>query len=113
MPYRAVEAGRTRRLFHFADRATDEGTQSDGPASSVSAALTWYLWRRSLEVAESSSASGGIGFTGLLAILFIGLKLGGVIDWSWWWVLSPIWISFLFGVVVLVGLIAIAVAANR
>ena len=28
----------------------------------------------------------------LLLILFIGLKLGGIINWSWWWVLSPIWI---------------------
>lgn len=28
----------------------------------------------------------------LLTVLFIGLKLGGVITWSWWWVLSPIWI---------------------
>ena len=44
---------------------------------------------------NSSSSSGGIGFTGMLAILFIGLKLGGVISWSWWWVLSPIWISLL------------------
>lgn len=26
-----------------------------------------------------------------LALLFIGLKLLGKIDWSWWWVLSPIW----------------------
>lgn len=32
-----------------------------------------------------------IGFTGLLAIVFITLKLCGVIAWSWWWVLSPIW----------------------
>ena len=31
---------------------------------------------------------------GLLALLFIGLKLGDVIDWSWWWVLAPIWIPF-------------------
>ena len=37
--------------------------------------------------------SSGIGFGGLLTILFIGLKLGKVIDWSWWWVLSPVWIS--------------------
>lgn len=36
--------------------------------------------------------SGGIGFTGALAILFIGLKLVGAIKWSWLWVLSPIWI---------------------
>ena len=35
---------------------------------------------------------GGISFTSLLAILFIGLKLTGVINWSWLWVLSPIWI---------------------
>lgn len=34
----------------------------------------------------------GIGFFGLLTILFIGLKLTGYIAWSWWWVLSPIWI---------------------
>jgi hypothetical protein len=44
---------------------------------------------------SSSSSSGGIGFTGLLTILFIGLKLTGHITWSWWWVLSPIWISVL------------------
>jgi hypothetical protein len=41
----------------------------------------------------SSNSSGGIGFTGALTILFIGLKLCNVIHWSWWWVLSPIWIS--------------------
>ena len=29
----------------------------------------------------------------LLLLLFIGLKLTGVIKWSWWWVLSPLWIS--------------------
>lgn len=36
--------------------------------------------------------SGGIGFCGLLAILFIALKLLGIITWSWLWVLAPIWI---------------------
>lgn len=46
----------------------------------------------------TSSSSGGIGFVGLLTIVFITLKLLGYISWSWWWVLSPIWISF--GVVV-------------
>ena len=35
-----------------------------------------------------------MGFGGLLTIAFIVLKLTHVIDWSWWWVLSPIWISF-------------------
>lgn len=41
----------------------------------------------------SSSSGGGIGFGGLLTILFIGLKLGGVISWPWLWVLSPLWIG--------------------
>jgi len=53
---------------------------------------------------NSSSSSGGIGFTGMLTILFIGLKLGGVISWSWWWVLSPIWISLLV-ILLCVGII--------
>lgn len=45
---------------------------------------------------SENRSSGGVGFTGLLTLLFIGLKLGGVINWSWWWVLSPIWITLLF-----------------
>ncbi len=36
----------------------------------------------------------GIGFAEALTLLFIGLKLGKVISWSWLWVLSPLWISF-------------------
>lgn len=42
-----------------------------------------------------------IGFCGLLAVLFIGLKLGGVIDWSWLWVLSPLWIPIVLALGVL------------
>jgi len=57
-------------------------------------------------------SGGGIGFGGLLAILFIGLKLGGVINWSWLWVLSPLWIplAIVVGILVLVGVIAGLVA---
>lgn len=36
----------------------------------------------------------GIGFAGLLTIVFIVLKLTNVISWSWLWVLSPLWIDF-------------------
>ena len=39
------------------------------------------------------NTNSGIGFTGLLTIVFITLKLIGYINWSWWWVLSPLWIS--------------------
>ena len=35
----------------------------------------------------------GPSFLNLLVILFIALKLCGVVTWSWWWVLSPIWIG--------------------
>ncbi len=41
---------------------------------------------------SDKNTSSGVGFGGLLTILFIGLKLGGIINWSWWWVLSPIWL---------------------
>lgn len=43
----------------------------------------------------------GIGFTGLLTLLFIGLKLTHLIDWSWWWVLSPIWINLILLILLL------------
>jgi len=60
----------------------------------------------------SATASGGIGFTGLLTIAFIVLKLCGVIAWSWVWVLSPLWIglAILIGVM-LVGVVIIVIAA--
>jgi hypothetical protein len=41
-----------------------------------------------------NTSTGGIGFLGLLTIVFITLKLCGVINWSWVWVLSPLWIGF-------------------
>lgn len=56
---------------------------------------------------SSSSSSGGIGFAGLLTIVFIVLKLTHYITWSWWWVLSPLWIGFALWfvfAVVIVGL---------
>lgn len=51
---------------------------------------------------NNKQASGGIGFTGLLTIVFIILKLCGIITWSWWWVLSPLWISTILWVIVVV-----------
>lgn len=41
---------------------------------------------------NEKTTSGGIGFGSALLLTFIILKLVGVINWSWWWVLSPIWI---------------------
>ena len=55
----------------------------------------------------SSSGGGGIGFFGLLGILFIALKLLGYIDWAWWLVLAPIWIpaAILAFLLVIVGIL--------
>lgn len=49
------------------------------------------------------SSRGGIGIVGALTILFVALKLLNVITWSWWWVLSPLWISFGLSVLLLIG----------
>ena len=50
---------------------------------------------------SSSAKSGGIGFCGLLTIAFIVLKLCKVIEWSWIWVLAPMWIPIVIAIVVL------------
>lgn len=59
---------------------------------------------------NDSSSGDGIGFVGLLTIVFIVLKLTGVVAWSWLWVLSPLWITFLIIVLILIVLAAVAAA---
>lgn len=59
----------------------------------------------------SNSGSSGIGFGGALTILFIGLKLANIIDWSWWWVLCPIWA--VFAVLILVIAFVSGVALSK
>ena len=61
---------------------------------------------------STTTTTSSISFTTLLAILFIGLKLTGYITWSWWWVLSPIWISFLVVFVIVFPLIILALTAK-
>ena len=53
-------------------------------------------------MSEKNSSNSGIGFTGLLTVAFVVLKLCGVIAWSWWWVLSPIWITILLIIAIVV-----------
>lgn len=50
---------------------------------------------------NKSGSTSGVGFTGLLTIAFIVLKLLDVISWSWIWVLSPIWISLILAIVII------------
>lgn len=51
---------------------------------------------------KNEKNSGGIGFAGLLTIAFIVLKLTHVIDWSWWWVLSPLWIAAALAIILVI-----------
>lgn len=60
----------------------------------------------------STTRSGGIGFFGLLTIVFITLKLTGYIAWSWWWVLSPIWIPAMIALVI-VTIVVVAISARK
>lgn len=43
----------------------------------------------------------GLGFFGILTLIFITLKLVDKINWSWFWVLSPLWIGFCFWILVI------------
>lgn len=61
---------------------------------------------------SSSPSSGGIGFVGLLQILFIGLKLTGHINWSWWWVMSPFIISSSLIAVTLIMVFGVLIYSN-
>lgn len=55
-----------------------------------------------MKIVQKNNNSNGIGFASLLTVVFIVLKLCGVITWSWWWVLSPIWITILLVIAILV-----------
>lgn len=58
-------------------------------------------------------SSGGIGFCGLLTIVFIVLKLVGVISWSWIWVFSPLWIELIISLVVIAVVFILYKLADR
>jgi len=57
-------------------------------------------------IMSKESSSSGISFMGMLTILFITLKLTNYIDWSWWWVLSPMWLP-LFILLLSAGLLSV------
>lgn len=60
---------------------------------------------------KNNSSSGGIGFFGLLTIVFIVLKLLKVINWSWFWVLSPTIISTV--VCIVLGIVFILIGSRN
>ena len=52
---------------------------------------------------DKNNSSSGLGLAGVLTVVFVVFKLVGTIDWSWWWVLSPILIDIGFTILVLIG----------
>lgn len=58
---------------------------------------------------SKSNSGTGLSITSVLFIVFLVLKLTGNIDWSWWWVTSPLWIpiALIFGIVFIAILIVI------
>ena len=59
----------------------------------------------------SATVSGGTSITGLLTVAFVVLKLVGVIGWSWWWVLSPLWIeaALVVSILIIVGIVLLII----
>lgn len=62
---------------------------------------------------DTQTAVVGVGFPGALTLIFITLKLLGKITWSWWWVLSPLWISMGFIFLIAIFLIVVALITNK
>ena len=58
-------------------------------------------------MSSSSNASSGIGLGGVLFVVFLVLKLCGVIGGSWWWVTAPLWIPLALVLAIVVIVIAV------
>ena len=56
----------------------------------------------------NSGNSGGVSLCPLLTVLFIGLKLTGYVSWSWWWVLSPMWLPMVIVLSVLIVVVSLS-----
>ena len=64
-------------------------------------------------MSDLNSSREGVGFVGLLAVLFVALKLTGYIAWSWWWVLSPLWISFTVAMLIIALIVIIGHSMSK
>ena len=53
---------------------------------------------------------GGLGLSSILGLIFVVLKFTGHITWSWWWVLAPFWISWVFTIIlIIIGIICVII----
>jgi len=67
------------------------------------------------EMSNSNSSSSGIGVFGLLGVVFVTLKLTGVIGWSWWWATVPFWggLALVVAVFLLILLVSVVLSALK
>jgi hypothetical protein len=62
---------------------------------------------------SNSNSSSGIGFFGLMFLIFMTLKLTGHITWSWWWVTAPLWGGFVFAGMIAIIAIVLYLTKNK
>jgi hypothetical protein len=62
--------------------------------------------------AAAAATVGGTSFGSLLFLVFLVLRLTGVITWSWWWVTAPLWIPFMTVNVIFIVLIITAITVT-
>ena len=66
-----------------------------------------------IKISQSDNSAGGAGLLTVLGLVFIVLKLTGYIDWSWWWVLAPIWVPYSIVLLVVLLVMVGAYAKTR
>lgn len=64
-------------------------------------------------MSENHGRGISLGLPGMLTILFVLLKVFNKIDWSWWWVFSPLWITAIAVVLILFIMLVVAVMDKR
>lgn len=80
---------------------------------------TWIVWLNLKKIMSTRNDGGQIniggGFLSLLTVLFIGLKLTGYIDWSWLWVLAPLWIplAIVLSIFAVVGIVWLIISVMK
>jgi len=66
-----------------------------------------------MKESKNSNVYNGIGFFGLLQVVFIALKVAKVINWSWWLVFLPTWIDLGICLIVIIVVIVMATIFNK
>lgn len=72
--------------------------------------MSYYADRNTVVTQRNS---GVVGFLGMLTLLFVAFRLLGVIHWSWWWVLAPIWITAVVGFIIIALIIVLELHADN